>query len=51
MLGVVARATGLVSLESLKHLVREKLGEKLRPEIVEANVKSLQKAHKEAVEG
>jgi len=51
MLGVVAKATGLVKLESLKQLVREKLGEKLRPEIVEANVRSLEKVFAETKEG
>jgi pyruvate ferredoxin oxidoreductase gamma subunit/2-oxoisovalerate ferredoxin oxidoreductase gamma subunit len=51
MLGVVAKATGLVRLESLSHLVSEKLGEKLRPVVVEANVRSLQKAYEVCQEG
>jgi len=51
MLGVFAKATGLVKLDSLIRLAREKLGAKLRPEIVEANVTALKRAYEEAVEG
>jgi pyruvate ferredoxin oxidoreductase gamma subunit len=51
MLGVVAKATGLVELDSLKELVTEKLGEKLRPEVVKGNIRALEKVYKEAVEG
>jgi len=51
MLGVVAKATEIVKLDSLKHLVREKLGAKLRSEIVEANVTSLQRVYDEVKEG
>jgi len=51
MLGVIAKASGLVKLDSVKQLVREKLGEKLRPELVDANVRSLQRAYEQAVEG
>ncbi|MCG2767458.1 MAG: 2-oxoacid:acceptor oxidoreductase family protein [Chloroflexota bacterium] len=51
MLGVVAKATGIVKLDSLKHLVREKLGAKLRSEIVEANITSLQRVYDDVKEG
>ena len=51
MLGVFARATALVTLDSVIRLARERLGEKLRPAIVEANVAALQRAYDEAVEG
>jgi pyruvate ferredoxin oxidoreductase gamma subunit len=51
MLGVVSKATGAVHLEGLVNLTREKLGGKLRPEVVEANIRSLQRAHDECVEG
>jgi len=50
MLGVVAKATGIVKLDSLKHLVREKLGAKLRSEIVEANITSLQRVYDDVKE-
>lgn len=51
MLAVVARATGLIHLDAAIHLTREKLGGKLRPEVVEANVRSLQRAYDECVQG
>ena len=51
MLGVIARATGIVELEAVAHLTRERLGGKLRPEVVEANVRSLQRAHDESTQG
>ena len=51
MLGAIAKATGIVKLDSLMHLVREKLGAKLRSEIVEANITSLQRVYEDAQEG
>ncbi len=51
MIGAVIRAAGLVDLEATLHLVREKLGNKLRAEIVESNVKALQRAYDEVIEG
>jgi len=51
MLGVIARATGIIHLDAAIELTRERLGEKLRAEIVEANVRSLQRAHDECVQG
>ncbi len=51
MLGVIAKAVDIVPLEELIHLTREKLGGKLRPEVVEANVRALQRAHDECVLG
>jgi pyruvate ferredoxin oxidoreductase gamma subunit len=51
MLGVVAKSGKAAGLHSLIHLTREKLGGKLRPEVVEANVRALQRAHDEVVEG
>ncbi len=47
MLGAVAKVTGLVSLDSVVHLTKERLGEKLRPEVVEANVVALKRAYEE----
>lgn len=51
MLGAVAKVTGLVSLDSVVHTAKERLGEKLRPKVVEANLTALKRAHKEVVEG
>lgn len=48
MLGSFARATGLVKLDSLIHLVREKLGEKLQKHVVEGNVTGIKRAYEEA---
>lgn len=50
-LGVIARSAGLIHLEEAVKLTREKLSGKLRPEVVEANVRTLQRAHDECVEG
>ncbi len=51
MLGAIVRATGLVNLDNTLHVVREKLGAKLRDEVVENNVKALRRAYKEVKEG
>lgn len=51
MLGAIIRATGLVKLENTLHLVEEKLGAKLRSEVVQSNVKALQRAYEEVKEG
>jgi len=51
MLGAIVRATGLVGLDNTIEVVREKLGAKLRDEVVESNVKALQRAYKEVKEG
>ena len=51
MLAVVARATGVINLDAAINLPREKLSGRLRPEVVEANVRSLQRAYDECVEG
>jgi len=51
MLGAIVRATGLVDLEHVIETVLEKLGEKLRGEVVEANVKALRRAYDEVKEG
>lgn len=51
MLGAIIRATGLVDLENTLHLVEEKLGAKLRPEVVASNVKALRRAYDEVREG
>lgn len=51
MLGAIVRAAGLVELEHVIETVLEKLGEKLRGEVVEANVKALRRAYDEVKEG
>ena len=51
MLGALVRATNLVGIDSLLHLVREKLGEKLQAHVVEANLAGLKRAYEEAVSG
>ncbi len=51
MLGAIIRATGMVRLESLTHLVEEKLGQKLQRHVVEANLAGLRRAYEEAIQG
>ena len=51
MLAVVARATGIIDLDATKEAARQTLGQRLRPEVVEANVRALQRAYDECVEG
>jgi len=51
MLGAVIRATGLVDLQHTLELVQEKLGAKLRAEIVESNKTALRRAYEEVQEG
>ena len=47
MLGAVVKVTDLVSLDSVVRRAKELLGEKLRPEVVEANVVALKRAYEE----
>ncbi len=51
MIGAIIRAAQMVDLHNAEHVVREKLGAKLRGEIVEANVKALRRAYEEVQEG
>jgi pyruvate ferredoxin oxidoreductase gamma subunit len=51
MLGAIVRAAAPVSLEDALHLVKEKLGTKLRTEVVENNLKALRRAYDEVKEG
>jgi pyruvate ferredoxin oxidoreductase gamma subunit len=51
MIGAIIRATEMVDLGNAVDVVREKLGEKLRGEIVEANVTALQRAYDNVEEG
>jgi pyruvate ferredoxin oxidoreductase gamma subunit len=51
MLGVVVRATQVMHLDAIINLTREKLSGKLRPEVVESNIRALQRAHDECVQG
>jgi len=51
MIGAIIRAVGLVDLEHMIGVVRAKLGEKLRGEVVDANLKALRRAYDEVQEG
>jgi len=51
MLAVIAKATGVIELDDIAHLMRERLGAKLRAEIVEANVRTIQRAYDECAKG
>jgi pyruvate ferredoxin oxidoreductase gamma subunit len=51
MIGAIIRAVGLVDLEHMIGVVRGKLGEKLRGEVVDANLKALRRAYDEVQEG
>jgi pyruvate ferredoxin oxidoreductase gamma subunit len=51
MLGAIIRASDLVDLNGTIEVVKEKLGEKLRGEIVDANVKALRRAYDDVKEG
>jgi Pyruvate/2-oxoacid:ferredoxin oxidoreductase gamma subunit len=42
---------GLVAKDSLAHEIRHKLGETLKADIVEANIKALERAYSETKEG
>jgi len=45
MLGALARATGMVSKESLIHELRTRLGATMKQEIVEANVRAFERGY------
>jgi pyruvate ferredoxin oxidoreductase gamma subunit len=51
MLAVMARATDIASLDSAIEVTKHSLGTRLRPEVVEANVRALKRAYDECVEG
>ncbi len=51
MIGAIIRAARLVDMDNAVHVVQEKLGAKLRGEIVEANVEALRRAYEEVQEG
>ncbi len=51
MLGSIIRASSAVGLDNTLHLVKEKLGTKLRAEVVENNLKALRRAYDEVKEG
>ena len=51
MLAVFAKATGLIDIKATMELTREKLSDRLRPEVVEANVRALQRCYDECVKG
>lgn len=51
MISVFAKATGALELDNIIKVVRETLGERLREEIVEANVRALRRAYDECTQG
>lgn len=51
ILGVVAKASDLVSLDAIVETTQETLSGKLRPEVVEANVRAIKRAYEECVKG
>ena len=51
MIAVVAKASGLVDVDAVIHLTRESLAGRLRPEVIEANVRALRRAYEECVSG
>jgi len=51
MIGAFAKATGLFDLEDLVTQTRQRLGKKLQSQIVEANVRAIQRAAAEVKEG
>lgn len=51
MLAVAARAADFVTLESAIEVTKESLGTRLRPEVVQANVRALERAYNECVQG
>ncbi len=47
MLGALAKATGLMSVDSLKEQVKKQLGKKLRPEVLQGNLDAIDRAYQE----
>lgn len=47
MLGALAKATGLMEIEALKEQVKEKLGKKLKPEVLQGNLDAIDRAYQE----
>ncbi|MBI4759301.1 MAG: 2-oxoacid:acceptor oxidoreductase family protein [Chloroflexi bacterium] len=51
MLGALVKATGVVSKESVINLTRERLGAKLKEEVVAANLRAIERAYEEVENG
>jgi pyruvate ferredoxin oxidoreductase gamma subunit len=51
MLGAFARATGLFNIDDLTEQLREWFGKKISAELIEANVRAMQRAAKEVQQG
>jgi len=51
MLGALVKATGLVSLDSIIHLTKERLGTKVTEEIIQANIQAIKEAYESVKEG
>ena len=47
MIGAILKATGMMEIGGVSKSIRKKLGAKLKPEIVEGNVKAIEQAYEE----
>lgn len=47
MMGALTKATGLIDIKNLKKGIKKKFGKKLKPEVVEGNIKAIERAYKE----
>ncbi len=47
MIGAILKATGMMTVDGVSKSIRKKLGAKLKPEIVEGNVKAIEQAYEE----
>jgi pyruvate ferredoxin oxidoreductase gamma subunit len=51
MLGALARATGILSVEGVQGKVRAQLGTKLKADVIEGNMKAIERAAEEVQQG
>ena len=51
MLGALVKATGVVKLESVTADIRRKFSKKFAPEILEGNIKAVERSYREVTEG
>jgi len=51
MIGALVKATGLASVESFYEDAKKKFGKKFSPQVVEGNIRAIQRAYNEVTEG
>lgn len=51
MMGALAKATGLVTLEDLLEVTKKTMGKKLAKEVIEGNLKAIERGYKEVTKG